>query len=589
MSNLFSFKPAFIHVLLSLALVHGTAMAESDGDAPTASAPNSAVSSTVSPANAGVAKKVAPQTGATGEFVFKYLVGEIAGQRGEMGLSSKLFYELAQSSQDPRLAERAAKSAIYSGNLQLAIPATQLWVTLNPTSDEAQQASTQIALSTGNLEQAKPHLQKLLEKEEGRANGFLYLNTLLAREKDKKAVLKLVQELAQPYPKLPEAHFTIAHAAWEAEQSDLAITEADKADAVHPGWEINAVLKGQVLFAKAPDQAINFYRAHLNKYPESNQVRLTLARMLVNQKRLTEAKPEFEKLITGASSTPEMLVVVGLLSAQAEDYQDATRSFEAALVSDFKDKDQLYIYLGQVAEKQKNEAKALTWYQKVEPGDHYVEANIDIANIISHTENVDVAIKKLDDLQDLNDGQLTQVVQAQANLLNQAKRYQEAYEMLAKASANLPTNTALSYDYAMAAERVNQSDVSEKELRKLIQLKPDFAQAYNALGYSLADRNVKLEEAKQLIQKALALSPNDHYILDSMGWVEYRLGDLDQAATHLREAYATQADPEIAAHLGEVLWQQGKKDEALKTWGDALQAHPDSQPLLDATKKFNPK
>jgi tetratricopeptide (TPR) repeat protein len=589
MSNLFIFKPILINVLLSLVFAHGTAMAESGGGDPKSLVPNSATSSTVAQTNAEVAKQAAPQTGATGEFVFKYLVGEVAGQRGEMGLSSKLFYELAQSSQDPRLAERAAKSAIYSGNLQLAIPATQLWVKLNPTSDEAQQASTQIALSTGNLAQAKSHLQKLLEKEEGRANGFLYLNTLLAHEKDKKAVLNLLQELAQPYPKLPEAHFTIAHAAWEAEQSDLAIAETDKADELHPGWEINAVLKGQLLFSKNSDQAIDFYRAHLKKYPESNQVRLTLARMLVNQKRLTEAKPELERLIKGASGTPEILVVVGLLSAQAEDYQAATRSFEAALETDFKDKDQLYLYLGQVAEKQKNDAKALAWYQKVGQGDHYVEANIDIATIISSNENVDIAIKKLDDLQDLNDAQIMQVVQAQANLLGQAKRYQDAYELLAKASANLPTNAALSYDYAMAAERVNQSDVSEKELRKLIQLKPDFAQAYNALGYSLADRNVKLDEAKQLIQKALALSPNDHYILDSMGWVEYRLGELDQAATHLREAYATQADPEIAAHLGEVLWQQGKKDEALKTWGDALQAHPDSQPLLDATKKFTPK
>lgn len=589
MSKLFSFKPVLFNVLLSLTLAHGTAMAESGAVTPKSLVPSPAASNTATSAGAEVQQKAAPQTGATGEFVFKYLVGEIAGQRGEMGLASKLFYELAQSSQDPRLAERAAKSAIYSGNLQLAIPATQLWVTLNPASEEAQQASTQIALSSGNLAEAKPHLQKLLEKEDSRANGFLYLNTLLAREKDKTAVLGLVQELARPYPKLSEAHFTIAHAAWEAGQSDLAIAESDKADELHPGWEINAVLKGQVLFAKSPDKAIDFYRVYLKKYPDSNQVRLTLARMLVNQKRLTEAKPEFERLIKSAGATPEVLVVVGLLSAQAEDYQDAARSFEAALQTDFKDKDQLYTYLGQVAEKQNNDAKALTWYQKVEPGDHYVEANIDIANIVSRTESVDAAIKKLDELQDLNDDQLTQVVQAQANLLGQAKRYQDAYELLAKASANLPTNAALSYDYAMAAERVNQSDVSEKELRKLIQLKPDFAQAYNALGYSLADRNVKLEEAKQLIQKALALSPNDHYILDSMGWVEYRLGDLDKAATHLREAYATQADPEIAAHLGEVLWQQGKKDEALKMWNDALQAHPDSQPLLETAKKFNPK
>jgi tetratricopeptide (TPR) repeat protein len=578
MPKLLSLKPVLLSVVMSFALSNGGAMAESDhGSSNAATATDVDASATTNPI-----------TGATSEFVFKYLVGEIAGQRGELDLSGRLFFDLAQSTQDPRLAERAAKIAIYSGNLQLAIPATQLWVALNPNSAEAQQASTQIALSSGNLTEATPHLQKLLEKEASRANGFLYLNTLLAREKNKKAVLSLVQELAKPYPNLPEAHFTTSHAAWDAQEYDLAIAESDIANKLRPGWEINAVLKGQILFAKAPDKAVEFYRSHLKQYPDASQVRLTLARMLVNQKRLTEAKVEFEKLIKTSNNSPEILVVVGLLSAQAEDYRAAERSFEAALKTDFKDKSQLYIYLGQVAEKQKNDAKALSWYQKVEQGDHFVEAKIDTAAIIARTQNADDALKMLDELQDLNDEQLTQVIQAQANLLGQYKRYQEAYELLGKATANLPSNAALSYDYAMAAERVNQAEASEKELRKLIQMKPDFAQAYNALGYSLADRNLKLEEAKQLIQKALSLSPNDHYILDSMGWVEYRLGQFDKAIEYLRQAYSMQSDPEIAAHLGEVLWQQGKKEEAAKMWEDALRQHPDSQPLLDTIKKFKP-
>lgn len=569
MSKIFSLKPILCNVLLSLTLFQGASMA--------------------APASQPAAKEAIAQTGATAEFVFKYLVGEIAGQRGEVDLASKLFYELAQSSQDARIAERAAKSAIYSRNLPLATTATQLWVTLNPDSQEAQQASTQIALSTGDLAAAKPHLQKLLEKEDSRASGFLYLNTLLAQEKDKAAVLTLVQALGQPYPKLPEAHFTIAHAAWAAGLKDLAIAECDKADALYAGWEINAMLKGQVLYENSPDKSIDFYRTHLKKYPESNQIRLNLARTLVNQKRLTEAKPEFQKLIKASSSTPEILVVVGLLSAQAEDYVEAAQSFEAALKADVKDKDQVFIYLGQVSEKQNSPMQAFAWYQKVESGSHFVEAKVFAANVIARTQNVDAAIQMLDDLQDLTDAQVSQVVQAQANLLGQDKRVKEAYELLGKAVANMPTSVALSYDYAMAAERVNETAVSEKELRKVIQLKPDFAQAYNALGYSLADRNTNLPEAKELIQKALSLSPKDHYIMDSMGWVEYRLGDLEKAVSYLQEAYATQADPEIAAHLGEVLWQQGKKDEAIKMWSDALQAHPDSQPLLETTKRFNPK
>jgi len=152
----------------------------------------------------------------------------------------------------------------------------------------------------------------------------------------------------------------------------------------------------------------------------------------------------------------------------------------------------------------------------------------------------------------------------------------------------LPNTPELVYDHAMAAERLQRLDVMEKELRRLIQIKPDFAQAYNALGYSLADHNMRLDEARGLIEKALTLSPNDYFILDSMGWVQYRLGKLDKAADYLRRAYTVQTDPEIAAHLGEVLWQQGKHDEAVKTWEEALREHPDNESLLNTTKKFKP-
>ena len=209
-----------------------------------------------------------------------------------------------------------------------------------------------------------------------------------------------------------------------------------------------------------------------------------------------------------------------------------------------------------------------------------------MANVISRTQGADAAIKMLDELENLSDAQLAQVITAQANLLGQAKRFQESYELLGKAVSNMPNANDLIYDYAMAAERVQQFAVLETQLRKLIKIKPDFAQAYNALGYSFADRNVKLEEANKLIAKALELSPNDHYIMDSMGWVQYRLGNLDKAFEFLNKAYNLQNDTEIAAHLGEVLWKQGKQDEARKVWAEALKASPENDLLLKTIKKF---
>lgn len=522
----------------------------------------------------------------SGEFVYKYLMGEFAGQRGDVGLASSVFLDLAKSSRDPRLAERAAKAAVYAQQPRLALEAVSLWAELDPDSIEAQQASTQLLVGSGNLAEAKPHLQKLLTKQDTRSNGFLYLNSLFSKHPDKQQVLQLVQELAAPYPDLPEAHFTIAHAAWRAGNDALAIRELQKADELKPGWEISTLLRGEILFAKSPTETLAFYRDFLQHHPDASEVRLALARLLVNQKRFDEAKVEFMNLVEASNGNPEVMVVVALLSLQAGNYAEAESYLQQALKAGFKDQDQIYLYLGQIAEKQKQDQQALKWYKRVEPGERYLDAQVNIANIIARTQTPDAAIAMLDGLQDLSLDQMAGVAQAKANLLNQAKRHQEAYDLLEKAVASYPNTPEVIYDYAMTAERVQRLDVMERELRKLIQMRPDFAPAYNALGYTLADRNIKLDEAQQLIEKALALRPNDHYILDSMGWVHYRRGDLDKAVDYLKRAYTAQTDPEIAAHLGEVLWKQGKFDEALQTWDEALKEHPENEVLVNTTKKF---
>ena len=537
------------------------------------------------------------QTQANGEFVFKYLAAEVAGQRGELGLSTKLFFDLAKSSRDVRLAERAAKVAMYSKNAQAALETAKLWLELDANSTEAQQAATQLYVINGDLNAAKPLLQKLLEKEDTRANGFLYLNSLLSHQANKTNVLQLVQDLAAPYPQLAEAHFTIGQAAFQANNLQLALSETIRANQLRPNWEIAAIQQADILFSTSPDQAISFYRSFLNDTPDANDARLNLARMLIKQSRFNEAKPELLKLSKLANSNPEILVVVGLLSLQSNEFSDAEKYFLQALNSNIKNKDPIYLYLGQIAEKNNNDAEAVNWYSKVQqPGekassqqaDHYLDAKLSMANVMSRTQGADAAIQMLDDLENLSDAQLAQVITAQANLLAQAKRFQESYELLGKAVANMPNSNELIYDYAMAAERVQQFTVLETQLRKLIKIKPDFAQAYNALGYSFAERNIKLEEANKLIAQALELSPNNHYIMDSMGWVQYRLGNLDKAFECLNKAYNLQNDAEIAAHLGEVLWKQGKQDEASKIWADTLKVSPDNDLLLKTIKRFKP-
>lgn len=529
------------------------------------------------------------------EGMFRYLAAEIAGQRGELGISSRLFYDLAKSTRDPKLAERAAKIAIYSQNPGLAVEATKLWVELNPDSAEAQQASTQMNVMTGNLGAAKPYLQKLLVNEETRANGFLYLNSLFANQANKQAVLQLVKDLAAPYQNLPEARLTTSQAAFQAGDFAQALSEVTVANQLRPHWEIAAIQQADILYSQSPTEAIVFYKRFLDDNPNANDARLNLARILIKQQRFTEAKPELTNLSKLANSNPEILVVIGLLSVQSNDLVAAEQYFKQALETDLKSKNQIYIYLGQLAEKNKNDDEALRWYGMATPQEKdthpqranlYLEARVSMANLVARKTGADAAIALLDELRDLDNSQLAQVILAQSNLLVMAKRYQESYDLLAKAVANIPDMPDLIYDYAMAAERQQKYSIMETQLRKLIKMRPQFAQAYNALGYSLADRNTKLDEANKLISKALELSPNDHFIMDSMGWVLYRQGKLDQAYEYLNTAYMAQSDPEIAAHLGEVLWKLNRRDEASQIWEEALTKNPDNEVLMNTIKKI---
>lgn len=525
--------------------------------------------------------------GLSAEFVFKYLVGEIAGQRGELGLASTALLDLAKSSRDPRLAERATRAAIYGNQPQIALPAASLWSELDPDSTEARQALTQMLMAAGKVAELRPHLQKLIAAEDDKGGIFMYLVGMIARTGDKMGALKLMQELTKPYVDLPEAHFALAHAAWSAEQDKLALNELHLADEINPGWEPAALLKGQVLQRKSNADALNFFKEFLNDNAQANEVRLAYARLLVNEKQFEAAREQFDKLIDIAPQNAEIQVVVGLLSVQMEDFTNANAHFLKALDLGFKEPEQIKLYLGQVAERRQKDDEAQAWYGKVDKDSpQLLDAQLRSAAILVKQGRLDEARRRMQGLSELTNEQRVIAIQAEAGWLVQAKRYQEAFNLLKSTVENLPNSPELVYDYAMVAEKVSQFEVMEHELRKLIVLKPDMGHAYNALGYSLADRNERLEEAQKLIEKAMDLNPNDYFILDSMGWVKYRRGQLSQALDYLKRAYEAQPDPEIAAHLGEVLWQQGKREEALETWQNALQAHPENEALQITAKKF---
>lgn len=527
----------------------------------------------------------------TAEFIYKYLIGEVSGQRGDYETAGSVFFDLAKSTGEARLAERAAKVAVYAKIGNLAVPAVRLWSELDPTSSDAQEAMTEMLIATDKLSEAEVYIARLLTNKQTQVDGFLFLNTLLSRSADKKPILGMVQSLAKPYPNVAEAHFAIAQAAWAVGEDKLALASLEKAESLKPSWHVAVLFKGQLLYTKSPADAINYYKAFLKKHPRENEIRVSLAKLYASEKNYSAAKAEFPTILKNAKASPdgklaEMTAVIGLMALQAHDYSLAETYFMQAIDAGFKDVEQIYIYLGHAAEAQNRDVDAISWFKKVLPGRYFLDAQLDLANVILRTKGLKEAIEHLDAVDDLSIDQQIIVIQTQAVLYAKEKRNDEAFNLLDKAVNNLPNTPELVYDYALAAERVGKLDVMEAELRKAIAAKPDFAAAYNALGYSYADRNIKLDEALALIETALSISPNDHYMIDSLGWVHYRKGNLDLALEHLQKAYAMNPDPEIAAHLGEVLWQKGQQNEAKVIWEKALTADPKNEVLLVITNKF---
>jgi tetratricopeptide (TPR) repeat protein len=521
------------------------------------------------------------------DLVFRLLLAEIASQRGELNLASELFLDLAKQTDSALLAERATRLTGLTRNGTIALEASKVWNELNKDSNDAQQALSEILIANNKLGEAKPILQKLLLKEKTRASGFLYLNSMLSRVSDKKAVLILVADLAQPYPKLAEAHFAVVHAAWIAKDQKIYEKELTAINQIKPDWEMPILFKGQILTQENPEEALNFYSNFLNKYPKSNDVRLEYAKLLTNGRKFNEAKNEFIKLVGAANSSAEITIAVGLLSIELEDYDLAEKYFLQSLKRNPKDKDQIYIYLAKIADKKNQGDAAIVWLNKVSSGNHFIESKLIIAEVIAKKESIDKALVFLNTINSNSLDEKLSILQLKISLLTRSNRHQEAFQLMQNEATNFAQSPEFKFDYALLADKLNKYDLMERLLREAIKIKPDYAVAYNALGYSFADRNINLEDAKKYIEVALSISPSNHYILDSMGWLYFRLGKLDLALSFIQKAYDVQPDPEIAAHLGEILWAQGKKKESNDVLELSLQSFPDNEVLKEAFRRLH--
>ncbi len=523
------------------------------------------------------------------ELLYELLVGEIAGQRGAVDVAVENYLRAARQSDDPRIAERAAKIAVYAGDNEKALAAAERWVELAPDDREAQQVVAIMYLRNGRVDEAVPYLERIREAHAGqRYKGFMFVAQLLGREQDKKRALQAMSRVVEKHPEEAEALFAYAHLAMRADQYPLAHRLLDKAEALQPQWSDIHLLKAKLYQAEGNvDAAIAAYEKAIALDPDDMEMRLAYARMLVEERRLEEARKVFKQLERKAPDNADVLFALGLLALQAEQAEEAKRYFSRLIRNGQRISDASF-FLGRIAESEGNDEEALRWYRKVNGGSNYFEARLRTAIIVARQGKVDEARAMLQELAVDNPAQEIRVLLVESDILRQERRYEEAFEILGRGLADYPDSPELLYAHAMAAERLGKIDVLERDLRKMLEADPDNAQALNALGYTLADRTDRYQEAYDYIKKALELEPEDPAILDSMGWVLYRLGRHQEAIGYLRKALekAEAGDAEIAAHLGEVLWVTGDREEARRIWEEARKRHPEDEVLRDTIQRF---
>lgn len=578
--------------MASLAVAGAATVAVADDAAPAAKAPARPAAKPARAPKAPAVRAPEAEVGSElpiGQVVYQVLLGEIGLRRGHTDLAVSVYTDLALRSRDPQVLARAIEVAGYGRRLDLAYDLAQRWVDLEPNSVTARQTLVSVMMVSNRGDDLASQLIQLLEQDkENLPDNLVRLNRMLSRNPDKQAVLRLVERITQPYLAIPEAHYALAQAAAMAGDRSRARAAVRKALELRPDWEAGVLLEAQIIASDSPVQAMGLLEAFLARNPGAKDVRLHLARIYVAEKRYSDASAEFRRLLRDYPDTLEVVYPVAILALQQNDLVTAEAQLKRLLTLGFGDQDVVNFYLGQVAEAGQRDSEALEYYAQVNGGEHFVNARSRQAQILARQGKLAAAREALQQAAVAAPREGNSLLLAEAQLLRDAKRPQEAFDLIESQLKKQPANPELLYDSALVAELLGKVDLAEERLRKLIQLQPENAHAYNALGYSLAERGIRLDEARELVARALALAPEDPFITDSMGWVLYRQGDLAGALIQLQKAYALRQDPEIAAHLGEVLWASNRKDEARRTWQEAAKRNPDNQALADVMKKYLP-
>lgn len=536
-----------------------------------------------------------PNVDLTSSLLFEILAAEVAQQRGDAGAAFATMMKAARDTSDYRLARRAAEIALAARATAQALEASQLWHELAPHNAEAEQTLSALLIASGRFDDAQPLLAGEIREATVPTEELGRVQRLLARAPDRARAMALLDQLAKPYLADPatafDARLVVANGAHASGDIDRSIAEADAALKLKPDSERAAMTAAQFRLrsdggenAAGRTEALSILDRFLHAHPQARDARTMYARLLVADGKIDAARAQFELLLSADESQPDTLYALGLLALQADQRVEARRYLEryvevAQREGAERDPDPAYLALARLSIDEEKYNEALRWLDRIEGSEQALNARLERAHVLARMNRIDDALRILTDPPPVNDDERVKLILAHGQVLRDAHRYQEWYDLLDHALAQSPDDAELLYETGMAAERIDRIDAMETHLRRLMQLHPDYAHAYNALGYSLADRNLRLPEALDLITEALKLAPDDGFIIDSLGWVQFRMGELSQARDTLQRAYQLKPEADVAAHLGEVLWALGDKDSARKVWREGNRKEGDNETL----------
>ncbi|WP_229459365.1 tetratricopeptide repeat protein [Massilia cavernae] len=559
--------------------------------------PAAVADETSSPAVEASDDEKLPNVALTSDLLYKLMKAELEYREGKWERPYADLLDIARQTRDPRLARRAAEMALGATQPLEAMAAVRTWRELAPDSEDAARAYLGLAVMSDKLPEAEAILKQRLADAPiaERGAAMFQARQFLSRAKDKEAASAMLERLITPYNNTVEARILLSQNAFSRGDKVRAETEARAALALKPDSEISVLMLAQVMADPASVETL--FTSFLATHPKAHEVRAAHARLLVDQKEYAKARESFERLLAEQPDNLGNLYALGILSMQLDESEAAEKYLSRFIdvlgesPDDERDPSRVLLMLSQLAEQRDDLAASRKWLDKIDSADPAMTFGVQIkrAQLMGRTGDVAGARKLLTGLAPAEKTEQAQVVLAEGQVLRDAGQFANAYKVLEVGTRRFPDNPDLLYDFALQAEKIGRVEVMEKALRAVMALAPDNHHAYNALGYSLAERNVRLDEALALIDKAMKMAPEDPFIMDSLGWVHYRMGNLDAAELQLRKAYSLRNDADIAVHLGEVLWRKGQQAEARKLLREARAKDPKNDALRNTLARLQLK